>query len=107
MMMSKVDDLARIESNGITHQYTGKRRRRVFVMIGMNVVEMKYGEPIKGCTIEIKSLKNFSLLFKQFQVDSLFEFGAEKYLVSNLIIESWSVIKELSMPAEIDQILSP
>lgn len=48
--------------------------------------------------IRFKSLKDFAFLFKKFTVRSFLEIGAEKYMINNLIIESWRVVKEIQMP---------
>ena len=98
MMLSRIESrgLASIESHGISHQHTGNESVNLnYLMTGMSMSGMKDGEASEKPMIRVKSLKDFSLLFKKFYVDCLLEIGAEKYMVNNLIIESWRVVKEI------------
>jgi len=99
MMVSEIRDLASIESHGISHQYTGTSNWK-FLMTGMSMAGMKDGEASEKPMIRVKSLKDFSFLFKKFYFDVFLEIGTETYMVSNLIIESRTVVKEIQMPED-------
>ena len=108
-MMVSDYQLVRIESHGIRHQHTGDKKYYYdrYLMTGMSMSGMKDGEASEKPMIRVKSLKDFAFLFKEFYFTSFLEIGAETYMVSNLIIESWRVVKEIQMPSAYEPELVP
>ena len=67
MMVSRIEDLASVESHGISHQHIGnKDDDYYFLMTGMSMSMMKDDEASEKPMIRVKSLKDFTFLFKNF-----------------------------------------